>query len=618
MTTSTETTAPPVDTPITADLPPRTRRWPRVRVLLAAFGFGVILATGASGAGLYAYDQAHTGRIMPGVHVGSVDLSNLDQAAATTKLETELAGYGQGSVILTDGLTQQSVSYSSLGRQADVASLVDRAFSVGRVGNAIDRSIDEVRTAVRGFTVAPAVTFDQDAIDAAVTDFAARQHRDATDATAIVTSSGFSTTPASPGRDIDVSGAAAAIGTALGDPAAPAEVRISLKSVPVAPAVSDADANLARARAAAIAQDLKIAADPKSWTLPGATIKSWITFVGTGDQYGPLVNAADLTAALTPFAKTVTRSATDAKFLVGKGGLIVGVTAAVTGRSLDIPGTISAIDTALSQRANGGAPGGDVIQAVVKSTAPKLTTEVAQQSAPLMKKISSWTTYYQSGAHNGFSANITIPSMTISGTVVAPGQWFSYWKTVGEVTLAKGYKLGGAIIGGRSVEGKTIGGGICSSSTTLFNAALRAGFQMGARKNHYYYIARYPKGLDATVFKTDGGGGQDMTWLNDTPYPVLIKATARPGVITFTLYSVPNGRKVTLTTPIVKNYRPSTTIYQHTTHLRKGARQQVEYQVAGFDAWVTRYVRDASGKIIHTDTFYSHYGRVVGIVLIGV
>ena len=98
------------------------------------------------------------------------------------------------------------------------------------------------------------------------------------------------------------------------------------------------------------------------------------------------------------------------------------------------------------------------------------------------------------GAHNGFGANITIPSMAINGTVVAPGEWFSYWKTVGEVSLAKGYKLGGAIIDGHSVEGKSIGGGICSSSTTLFNAALRAGLQMGAAEEPLLLHQPLPEG----------------------------------------------------------------------------------------------------------------------------
>ena len=145
-----------------------------------------------------------------------------------------------------------------------------------------------------------------------------------------------------------------------------------------------------------------------------------------------------------------------------------------------------------------------------------------------MRAISSWTTYYAPGPHNGNSANITIPAMAIDGTVVAPGAKFDFWKAVGDVSLAKGYKLGGAIINGHSVEGKTIGGGICSTSTTLFNAALRAGLETGARANHYYYISRYPLGLDATVWQ-DGSAVQNMTFTNDTAYPILIRTFARPG-----------------------------------------------------------------------------------------
>ena len=228
-----------------------------------------------------------------------------------------------------------------------------------------------------------------------------------------------------------------------------------------------------------------------------------------------------------------------------------------------------------------------------------------------MSQISSWTTYYQSGAHNGFSANITIPSMAISGTVVAPGQWFSYWKTVGEVSLAKGYKLGGAIIDGHSVEGKTIGGGICSTSTTLFNAALRAGFHMGARKNHYYYIARYPKGLDATVFIS--GSVQDMTWTNNSPYPVLIKAHGNAGCRH--LHAVqrpdrPQGHAHDADReelPAEHDHRPA-----HDAPARRGRHSRSSTRRPGSTRGSRATFRDASGKIIHTDTFYSHYGRVVG------
>ena len=278
---------------------------------------------------------------------------------------------------------------------------------------------------------------------------------------------------------------------------------------------------------------------------------------------------------------------------------------------------MTAVQNLLLARAGQGKDPGSAIVPALAIVKPTLSTEEAEKAAPKMRAISSWTTYYQSGAHNGFSANISVPAMAINGTVLAPGQKFSFWKTIGEVSTRTGYKYGGAIVDGRSVEGKTIAGGICSCSTTIFNAALRAGLEMGSRRNHYYYISRYPKGLDATVYQSDGGGVQDMTFRNDTKYPILIRAYARPGIVRFTIYSVPTGRKVILTRPIVKNYRPGHTEVRYTKSLRKGLREQIEYPADGQDVWVTRIVKDRTGKVIHKETFYSHYSRVIGIILVG-
>jgi vancomycin resistance protein YoaR len=404
---------------------------------------------------------------------------------------------------------------------------------------------------------------------------------------------------------------------ALRDPAAPSQVTIPLTIVSIPPVISTETASTARAKAAAMASGVTIEVGKERWAISAPKVRGWIRFGWAGGTYGPTLDVKAIRKSLRPLVSEISRPARDAQFLIGKGGQIAGVTASVTGRSLNVNATAAAVAESVARRAAGGRPIIEPVHATLVIQQPKLTTEVARRSAPLMRQISSWTTYYQSSAHNGFSANISVPAMAIDGTVVAPGQWFSFWQSVGEVSLATGYKLGGAIVDGRSVEGKTIGGGICSCSTTLFNAALRAGFQMGARKNHFYYISRYPKGLDATVYKSDGGGVADMTWRNDTPYPVLIKAYAVPGIVRFTLYSVPTGRTVSFTSPIVKNYSPSTTVIQYTTSLAPGVRQQVEYEVAGFDAWVTRTVRDRSGRIIHSNTYYSHYARIVGLILVG-
>jgi vancomycin resistance protein YoaR len=238
-----------------------------------------------------------------------------------------------------------------------------------------------------------------------------------------------------------------------------------------------------------------------------------------------------------------------------------------------------------------------------------------------MTRISTWTTWFPISDHNFFGANIWIPALLINGTVVGPGETFDFWNTVGAVNTARGFGPGGAIVNGHTDPTGAIGGGICSCSTTLFNAALRAGFKMDARTNHYYYIDRYPLGLDATVFISSGGYKTTMSWTNDTQYPVLIRGYkirgSGRGFVRFDLFSVPTGRRVVIGTPTVKNYVPATTITQYTSTLPKGVTKQVEYPVAGEDVWRTRTVYDASGRVIHQETWYSHYSRVNGLILIG-
>src|SRR4029079_15950946 len=246
---------------------------------------------------------------------------------------------------------------------------------------------------------------------------------------------------------------------------------------------------------------------------------------------------------------------------------------------------------------------------------PALSTAQAKAAIPKMRAISSWTTPYQSSERNGNGANIRIPTSKINGYVVGPGETFSFWKAVGPVTKEGGFTQGGAIIDGHTEPQGAIGGGICSCSTTLFNAVLRAGYTMGDRLNHFYYINRYPLGLDATVFISASGQAQDMTWTNDTAYPVVIQGVNTTGVVKFVLYSVPNGRTVTFSDPIVKNYTKAHTETKVDKSLPRGTRKQIEYATDGQDVWVTRTVTDKSGAVIDKFTYYSHYATITGIIL---
>jgi vancomycin resistance protein YoaR len=609
MTTTTETqlAAPAIE----------ARRWRPGRILLA-FVVGILLVAVVAVGSVLAYEQSYTGKVAAGVTVGGVQVAGMTRDEAAAALSSAYASVGTGTLTVDTVNGPTTLTYADLGRRLDVDSMLDEAFAIGRTGDPLQRVVEEARTALGRVNIAPRMVIDQAVLAATIAALAAKVDREPTSAAVTTTPDGYANTPAAWGRDVDQAAMVASISDALDSPDAPATLSMPLAVTPVAPTVTDVDAMIARSRADRMIAPVLLTHGKDKWTIPGTAVRTWISFGAWPDgSYGPLVDPTKVEAAIKSLSKKVDSAAVSATFYTSKGGGIVGVKPAKVGRKLNVPGTIEAVQGLLVARAGTGKGPGAAIVPALALVQPDLTTDEATKAAPKMRAISSWTTYYQVGAHNGNSANITIPSMAINGTVVAPGEWFSYWKTVGEVSLAKGYKLGGAIIDGHSVEGKSIGGGICSSSTTLFNAALRAGLQMGQRKNHYYYISRYPKGLDATVFKGDGGGVQDMTFRNDTNFPILIRTYARPGIVRFTIYSVPSGRHVSFSNPTVKNYKRGYTITKYVTSLRAGVRESVEYPADGQDVWVTRVVKDRSGKVIHKETFFSHYAQMIGVILIG-
>jgi len=586
--------------------------------MLAMFLLGLALALVISVGAVLAYEQAHAGRIGAGVHVGSVDVSGLTRDEAAARLTAAYASLGQGTLTLKVPDGTSTASYASLGRRLDVNAVVDAALAVGRTGNPLQRVSDEIRVAFKGTTIAPVVTFDQAALASGIGSVASAVSIAPVNATIKSSPTGYTSTASAEGRRLSESAFASQVMTALGpvDAGAQQTLDISADLVAIAPTFSSASAAQTAAAANADIAPIVLSHETDTWTIPAATVASWLVVtVKPGGTYDVQADPTKVSATLNGLATKINRKAVNATFLISKANKVFGVVAGKDGRTLDVAGSVTLIQGLLAHRATGVAT--TTLTPSVTTVAPALSTAAATSAAPQMRAISSWTTYYVPGAHNGNSANITIPAMAIDGTVVAPGAMFDFWKAVGTVSAAKGYKLGGAIINGHSVEGKTIGGGICSTSTTLFNAALRAGLETDARANHYYYISRYPLGLDATVWQ-DGSAVQDMSFTNDTPYPILIRTYARPGIVRFTLYSVPNGRTVSISKPTVKNFIAGYTKVEYTKALPPGHVDQVEYQANGQDVWVTVTVKDKSGKIISQKTYYSHYAQMIGIIMKGV
>ena len=348
-------------------------------------------------------------------------------------------------------------------------------------------------------------------------------------------------------------------------------------------------------------------------------LRSWLSFAPTADGgYAADLDTTELPALLKKIAKKLNQAAVNASFKTS-GGRISGVTPSKTGYKMDIDATAKQVEALIAARLAGGTP--NKIEPKTTVTQPALTTAEAKAARPKMRMISKWTTYFPISERNGFGANIWIPARLIDGYVVAPRATFDFWDAVGTVSRAKGYKAGGAIINGKTEPQGALAGGICSCSTTLFNAVLRAGYQMGARRNHYYYIDRYPLGLDATVFISASGSKQTVSFTNDTDYPILLRGygfrNGGSGYVKFEVYSVPTGRKVSIATGRKRNLHIAGDTTVSTSSLPSGARKRIEYPTNGFQVTAVRTVRDRNGKVIHKDTYNSNYATITGVTLVG-
>lgn len=114
--------------------------------------------------------------------------------------------------------------------------------------------------------------------------------------------------------------------------------------------------------------------------------------------------------------------------------------------------------------------------------------------------------------------NIILSCSSINGRVLAPGEVFSFNRAVGQRTTQRGYKIAPVYSGNKVVSG--VGGGICQTSTTLYNAARESGMQVTERHHHTLPVHYIASGNDATV----SWGTADFRFRNRMDYPVKIMA----------------------------------------------------------------------------------------------
>ena len=199
----------------------------------------------------------------------------------------------------------------------------------------------------------------------------------------------------------------------------------------------------------------------------------------------------------------------------------------------------------------------------LKITVPDKTLEdLGEEAFP--DKLGTYTTRYDPTNLNR-SNNISISAKKIDGTIIMPGETFSYNQVVGERTIAEGYKEAGAYAGGRVVQ--DVGGGICQTSSTLYNAALYANLEIVDRSNHQFLTSYVSAGRDATV----AWGAIDFQFKNNRTYPIKIEAVAENGVCTMSIFGIKEETEYEVVIQsVVLSYIPYTTKYENDNTLEEG------------------------------------------------
>ena len=131
-------------------------------------------------------------------------------------------------------------------------------------------------------------------------------------------------------------------------------------------------------------------------------------------------------------------------------------------------------------------------------------------------KYVSYTTSY-AGSASGRCTNIELAAKKINGTVLYPGDTFSFDAVVGKRTADRGFKKAPAFTG-PSGHAMTYGGGVCQVSSTLFNAALYGNLRIVERHPHSQRVSYVPLGRDAAI----NWGTKNFRFSNNTQYPVKI------------------------------------------------------------------------------------------------
>lgn len=572
---------------------------PRV-VFIAAVSLLVIALA------MFVFRAVYSDRIYPAVAVGDVNVGGMTVDEAAAAVESRAADLEQGTIAFSYNGQVWTPSLSAIGASVDVDTSVDAAYELGRDDNAVSRLgfanqvLQDDQSVPLRTQVDPAVLnqwFDK--VDADL-------NNPAVDASLVVEGGAVSIVPEQNGTIVDRDAATAVILDTLGT-LKPAEAE--LPTTIDYPKVTSTDLDSARAQLEqSMSAPVMVTFEGRQWEIAPTDLAGFLTIdvrSADGVNVDLTMDNERLSSFLRErFSGEINRPPSDARIGWREGEGLLALEPSTDGAALR-PTAFAEEVSASFLNSTGPV---DVPVVVTKPELDSNNLEALKINSRLARGDSNY-----GGQRWQRDENINVATDYLTGTLVRPGEEFSFNEAIGVINKERGFVESGVIVNGRASTGD--GGGVCQVSTTVFRATIQAGLPITDWAEHTQRLPIYEQdgwtaGFDASILQWAGGDPAewgDFKFLNDTGGYLLIQAWNDYPYNIVEIYGNDDGREVQVSDATIWDVTEYPDDLEVVDESRPaGFMEQTEWPRLPAEAMFTVTVTYADGTVKEQE-FYSVY-----------
>ncbi|MET9378307.1 VanW family protein [Streptomyces sp. NPDC002992] len=552
-----------------------------IRIAVTAAGAALVAAGGLYVAGLVAAG----GEISEGTRVDGVDIGGMSRNEARAKLASSAPASWTALIPVRIGASSGAVDPATAGLSVDIGGTVEKAADgardpmtvIGRLFSTEERDIE------------PVVAFDEAEARTAMTETARTYDRATVEGAVSFRAGQAVAVHARDGQKLDIGGAIDTLRANYPDRVA--QNPVALPTAVSRPRVDETETVrfLNEFATPAMSGPVTLTVDGKSLRITPTTLGAHLTV--KADDKGRLVPTLNAQALIRDPAvarplEEVATGAVEAKLGVENGRVVV-LSDGRPGHEVTAEALRDAVLPLLPKKGE-AARTGPVATRLIQ---PVLTRKSVADMG-IKEEMSSFTVNFPTAPYR--TINIGRAVELINGSLVKPGEVWSFNRTVGERTKANGFVDGTMILDGQYHSAP--GGGVSAVATTVFNAIFFAGVKPVEYGAHSFYIERYPPGREATV----AWGTLDLKFRNNSDASIYIRASSTDSSVTVSFL----GTKKYDAVEAVEG--PRTNLTEPAERKGTGPKCEPQPPLEGFDITVDRVFRD-DGAEVGRETFRTHY-----------